>query len=357
MISKILKQIKLRELRISNFKAIDNLLLPFPQPKVPEEPDILVMGSRNGLGKTSVLEACALFFLSLKYGEKFLNIGERSALSVDLPDLLIRSGAKRTEIEALVSVDKEEVRIKISMNRSGKMEIEGEKSDFLKELMHQRNGRSPEMMELFLLSMVGLNAEPLVSLPLIYFHSYRKVQEGNPEFGMMVEAERFHRRARYHPSYSWPISTFKIQILQSMMAQANLFEVVEEKHSGDVLSKLNELVKRYAGGTIEKLRPSEDNTVDFRISPSNGGQSFTFDGLSSGQKEIISTLFLIWNSTRTSQGIVLIDEPELHLNAEWHRDFVRQVTELVPRNQYIVATHSEDIFSSVSKEHRVLLQP
>ncbi|MEO5366599.1 MAG: ATP-binding protein [Magnetococcus sp. WYHC-3] len=87
-----------------------------------------------------------------------------------------------------------------------------------------------------------------------------------------------------------------------------------------------------------------------------GGDSFAFDGLSSGQKEIISTLFLVWHYTRESPAIVMIDEPELHLNAQWHRDFVREVVRLAPNNQYLMATHSEDVFASVPASQRLSLR-
>jgi predicted ATP-binding protein involved in virulence len=72
---------------------------------------------------------------------------------------------------------------------------------------------------------------------------------------------------------------------------------------------------------------------------------------------MIATLFLIWRNTAEQPGIVLIDEPELHLNAEWHGDFVEQLRKLAPRNQYILATHSEEIFRSVDESRRALLVP
>jgi predicted ATP-dependent endonuclease of OLD family len=53
----------------------------------------------------------------------------------------------------------------------------------------------------------------------------------------------------------------------------------------------------------------------------------------------------------------LIDEPELHLNAEWHGDFVRQLHKLAPQNQYILATHSEEMFRSVDECYRAILVP
>ncbi len=124
-----------------------------------------------------------------------------------------------------------------------------------------------------------------------------------------------------------------------------------------VLSQLNGLIERYCGGCIENLRPMPDNKVDIRIQPKNGGDSFSFDGLSSGQKEMIATLFLIWRNSQEYPSIVLIDEPELHLNAEWHVDFVDQLRKLAPVNQYILATHSEEIFRSVEESSRAILAP
>jgi predicted ATP-binding protein involved in virulence len=45
----------------------------------------------------------------------------------------------------------------------------------------------------------------------------------------------------------------------------------------------------------------------------------------------------------------------LHLNIEWQGDFVRQLHKLAPHNQYILATHSEEIFRSVDKSYRAIL--
>ncbi|MDR0611567.1 MAG: AAA family ATPase, partial [Planctomycetaceae bacterium] len=57
--------VKLRKLSIQNYKGIDSLELDFPPPDMPDDPDILIMGSENGLGKTSVLECCSLLLFAL----------------------------------------------------------------------------------------------------------------------------------------------------------------------------------------------------------------------------------------------------------------------------------------------------
>jgi len=357
MTEKRLQTIKLRRLKVTNLKAIDELDISFPQPRMDDDPDIFVMGSKNGLGKTSVLESCALLFLAVTVGEEPFDIGRSPEMPINLPELLIRAGSRDANIEGTFAINGKEFKLSLKLSMNGKVQILGDTRPF-KGLGKRGEAHSIGLVQRFIFSLVGLNSEPMINPPFVYFHSYRKVQEGNPELGMMVEGERMlFRRTRYRPGMEFPVSGFKLQILRSMMGQAKLFEAVEEEHSGEVLEKLNQLVKKFAGGTIEKLRPSPDNTVDFRIYPTEKKKgSFTFDGLSSGQKEIISTLFLIWYHSLSMPAIILIDEPELHLNVEWHRDFVKQVFSLAPQNQYIIATHSEDIFSSVLDDRRVILE-
>ncbi len=139
------------------------------------------------------------------------------------------------------------------------------------------------------------------------------------------------------------------------MGRSSLFEGADDRDSADVMEFINELMLTYANGRVEQVRPSDENTLDIRIAMEDSGETISFDGLSSGQKEIISTLFLIWRQTRGNPRVVLIDEPELHLNMQWHREFVRKLAELAPENQYIIATHSEAVFASVAERNRALL--
>jgi len=348
-------EIKLRRLVVRNYKVLDSLDIEFPPPRMKGDPDIMVMGSKNGLGKTSVLESCAWLFLA---AATHLDVVPPLPIKdwempVDYPDLLIRSGAKEAQIEGTFSLDGVEFRLMLSIARSGKFRIEGDVRH-LRRIMPSPGSGIPGLPWPNIVAIFGVDYEPLWLPPLLYLHSYRKVREGDVELeGIVRRQQHIHR---YEPGFRGSNSTFKLEVLQAMMSRAGLFEGHHEQEGGGVLDKLNELIRRFGGGTIEKLRPSQDSRIEFRVTPTEGGESYSFDGLSSGQKEIISTLFLIWHYTRSRPGIVLIDEPELHLNAEWHRSFIRQLHELAPRNQYIIATHSERVFSSVPEDRRLLLQ-
>ncbi|MBF0566685.1 MAG: AAA family ATPase [Nitrospirae bacterium] len=355
MENKDISAIKIRRLHIVNYKGIDEIELEFPMPRMADDPDVIVMGSRNGVGKTSVLECCALLLIGLKKRSRSSNTFEsvNQQYSLDMPEMIIRSDAESARIDGDIIAGSLKTTWNMIVPRKGTVKtygtIEETKGDFLSMDTVEQLGQEDEMdsYKRFVSVIKGMNPNPLLSKFFLYFHSYRKVQEGNPELGMMVVKKGFEESIR--------VSIFKIILMQALMSRGNLFEVQDTELYEGAVNKLNELMKRYAGGEIDKLRPSPDNTVDFRIQPINGSPSYTFDGLSSGQKEIIATLFLIWFQTRNKPAVVLIDEPELHLNARWHRVFVRQLIALAPDNQYIIATHSEDIFGSVDKDRRILI--
>lgn len=344
--------IKIRRISIRNYKGIDELELDFPIPRMPDDPDILVMGSRNGLGKTSVIECCSLLLIALTLGESRFKIRDRYS-TVDVPDLLIRAGSHSAEISGDIVLGTKHIALNIRIDRKGVVKISGGLSQ---DALVENNIYNPESnIDDLIKAVCGFTPNPVIENTFLLFHSYRKVQEGNPELGMMVDRNSMKRRTPFGSRNELPMSSFKLRILRSMMGKADLFELDVKKEPDETIEKLNELVKFYAGGTIGKLRPSPDNTVDFRVKPVNGDDSFTFDGLSSGQKEIISTLFLIWYHTKDRPSVVFIDEPELHLNSQWHRSFIKTLVNFAPLNQYIVATHSEDIMDAVDEDRRILL--
>ena len=140
-----------------------------------------------------------------------------------------------------------------------------------------------------------------------------------------------------------------------LMGRGNMLEDLDQVEATLALERLKNLMDEYADGHVERMRMLGEGMIEIPIVPKNGGPPFPFDGLSSGQKEIVSTLFLIWRYTKDQPSIVLIDEPELYLNAGWHRSIVYDLEKLLPHNQYIFTSLSEDIFDAIDEEHRMLI--
>jgi predicted ATP-dependent endonuclease of OLD family len=146
---------------------------------------------------------------------------------------------------------------------------------------------------------------------------------------------------------------FKQKIIHHLMTKSGLIKKMSQKDEAEQsLTKLNDLLKEYANVKLEgTLDTDKKNAFNLTVQRLDNQETFLFDHLSSGQKEIIYTLYSIWEATRDHPSIVLIDEPELHLNAEWQVGFIATLKKLVPHNQYILATHSDFICQSIPDEH------
>lgn len=96
---------------------------------------------------------------------------------------------------------------------------------------------------------------------------------------------------------------------------------------------------------------------------SGTGDEVEFRDIGSGAVSFITTLMVIWQATRffgpsfdACPHLVLVDEPELHLNAWLQQRFVRELERIAPHNQYVLATNSEEVFASVLPHQRLLLE-
>ncbi|MCG8030417.1 MAG: AAA family ATPase [Candidatus Thiodiazotropha taylori] len=85
----------------------------------------------------------------------------------------------------------------------------------------------------------------------------------------------------------------------------------------------------------------DEELTKFRLGLKRGGMTFFSEIFSSGEREIIHFLVSMF-ALNVRDGLILVDEPELHLHPRWQRMFLRLFKELAPErnNQFIIATHS-----------------
>lgn len=354
--AKALPGIKLRSLGITNFKAIDHLRLEFPPPVLAEDPDIFVLGSRNGVGKTSVLEAIGLLVMLAEWwGLEPANASRGGIVIEDsgvteISDALIREPKRPANIAAeLESSQGKAYGVSVSITSGKSIAIQVSQSPTANISLGATDNRR---FRTSLRMLLGHYPETLLLPPLLHFHSFRKIQEGGLPMSQLLSSAPEDGRATL-------LTSFKFLVIRSLMQKSGLLEDVDnvQWHSDFGSSFLEEIMQEFSGGSIRQLRPVSGNAFELRIQPLSGEASYSFDGLSSGQKEIISLLFLVWHYSQAQGNVVLIDEPELHLNAEWHVGLLRRLHETAPQNQYIVATHSADVFGAVDPERRILLKP
>ena len=181
-------RLRINRLKIENYKKIDHLEIEFPLPLMEGDPDIFVLGSKNGGGKTSVLECCALTvvmgILANEYNVSTLTDNTYS---------LVRSGENISQLHANFDIKENNafplsVDLEINRSKGFRHPIFSGSHDYLEILryyFHQTKASlgfdGHPLSHIFTSS-----SEPLIIPPLLYFNGYRKTSVTNPTIGMIT---------------------------------------------------------------------------------------------------------------------------------------------------------------------------
>lgn len=98
---------------------------------------------------------------------------------------------------------------------------------------------------------------------------------------------------------------------------------------------------------------SDDPTFDLFVFEADGQRRCSIDVVSSGEAELLA--FAGTLVTEDFAGILLIDEPELHLHPEWASQIMRSLREIAPQAQIIAATHAAEPWDQAYPFERRLL--
>lgn len=63
-----------------------------------------------------------------------------------------------------------------------------------------------------------------------------------------------------------------------------------------------------------------------------------------------------WDNPLEAPGILLIDEVELHLHPQWQQRIIPNLTSVFPNTQLILATHSPQVLTTVTRENIAILR-
>ena len=95
------------------------------------------------------------------------------------------------------------------------------------------------------------------------------------------------------------------------------------------------------------------------------GEILTVDQLSDGEKCLMAMVgdlarrLAVANPTRSKplhgEGIVMIDEVDLHLHPRWQRMVVPKLREVFPNIQFLLSTHSPHVLNHIKPEHIFLM--
>ena len=379
------KTLHLRTLAIKNFRALEDITVDFTT-------RVSVIVGPNAAGKTTVIEAVRLAKALLAprtQSEAQQLLQSLGAFSPHVPQRLrLQAIAQDVSKPLVIRTHYEFAPEEIETLRVAKTQI-------ATALIQSEGGQafaSPDALIAFLSSDAGKanlkNAEAAVEKTLAQVASTRRCalelnfppnmpprSDGNPiEAQFVAYLERRlppHKTAFTHfpadralPSGEQPVQLGgpdAAQQLESYNSQPQLkFSRLKNAiFSASFLGtdsnerSLPEEFERIFNGLLKgrKLDAFGINEIGFlnvQIKDLESNRVFDLDGMSSGEKGLILTFLMIARSV-VQHGIVLLDEPELHLNPAVCKDLLNFIIEeyAKPRDlQVIICTHSPEILTT-----------
>lgn len=317
-----MEQLFITNLTIRKVRHLKNTSIPLSQ----EQMKHLILTGKNGSGKTSVMEALAVFLNHAFTDEKFEKREEFLQWAEERRDEAVRQARGEGEI---LRLEREvcERRERIEKSRCGlSLTFNIEVTDIfaLREKYHY---------------------------VLAYYKADRIFDAVQPKHVEKVELKDDYKLTEF------PRNEFVKYLLDLKMTEAlarNNHKTEKADAIGLWFEKLEQLFKQiFEDETVELV--FDEETYEFHILQ-RGKEPFDFNTMSSGYQAVLDiVLDIIMRMQSQTQrsfdfnlpGIVLIDEIETHLHLELQKNMMPLLTGLFPNIQFIVTSHSPFILNSL----------
>ncbi len=350
---------QVKELQLRSFRGIDRLDLKF-------HPKVSVFLGVNGVGKSTILDALSILLseiiilAQINHPNLFDSLQTRhqiqqtflinyfiSPTSIDESD--IKKDCAKASLLVEILNGNQTFNWSFQKGRTSSVSLaESEWIDlgnFVFELQH------------------SILDNPKTNIPLIAYYSTNRVVSDVPlEISGKSNLSQFDSydgiagttNAGFSDFFRWFRMTEDLEN-ESRRDNAN--------HRTSQLEAIRNSLPKFLNGFTD-LRVRRSPTL--RMTVTKGDRELLVNQLSDGEKCLLAMVGDIarrlsianpgLDDPLQGEGVILIDELELHLHPKWQRGIIPKLTETFPNCQFIVATHSPQIVSDVQPESIFILK-
>ena len=327
----------LQSLTLTNFRGIRDLSLDFSD-------RVNVLAGVNGAGKTAILD-CTAIMLSRLIGRVRSNHGTgRSFTEHD-----ISRGASATQNKVIVTYRGDSFQWSIAKARKGRSGTAMTRLEELNGLTDQIRSRLDD----------GGHSD---NVPVMVYYPVNRAVLDIPL--RIRTRHQFDQLAAYDQALSGDRSNFRtfFEWFRDREDLENEQRIEDGRYRDRQLVAVRHAIERFLTGfTGLKVKRSPLRMVVLK-----NGEELIVNQLSDGEKCALAMIgdlarrMAIANPSSEEplhgDGIVLIDEIDLHLHPGWQRQVVTALQDTFPNCQFIVSTHSPQIVSHVTQERIWILR-
>ena len=362
---------KINWLTLKDFRGFRDCEITFP-----ESSNIAVFIGINGAGKSAILDAISILLNILSKQIRSQKVSKTSLFNdVNQDDVNFHAEQYKVQIEFSSKVgnpslfDSKYLPKTYTMSLVYSNNLHGTFNDFI------------EMIQSFV-----SKEDTLLNLPIfVYYPVNRNTINDNTKKERYTRGYKFPQFFAYENAFNRNINSFNDFSKWFRQEEDLENQLQRDFQNFEYRNKRLELVRyaidrflnefgfaRFSNLRIERER-IDNNYIDYYKEPitssliiDKDGKKIKFSQLSSGEKMMLSLVVDIarrlaianpsLENKLEGEGIVLIDEVDLHLHPQWQRKLLPALTHTFPNIQFIVTTHSPQVLSHVSKESVFLLE-
>lgn len=345
---------KIKKIKFENFRLFENLEVSFP------DSNFIVLIGNNGAGKTSILDGIATCLTHFT-GEM---MSKKEGYSIDhwFIDNDVTNGKEKGNVICNFDINSDSLRIEVTkdINIAG-LKFDKEPKDFINALKAKKEDRR---------------------IPII---SYQPINRANGDVAKTSEKSNIikiydpvtqaYTRALsksatpMHENYDWFLQQVRMEndykVEQNSLAITLPSLDIVRKALKTFTSELLLNISDFKVHKKKNLYPDFREEIEEHLAFNINGKQILYNQLSSGQRMVLSMVMSIARNlivinensedALAGEGIVLIDELELHLHPNWQLKIVNALKATFPNVQFIATTHSPKVITSLEQQDVLVL--
>ena len=144
------------------------------------------------------------------------------------------------------------------------------------------------------------------------------------------------------------------EYLNFLKGKKDIDEAGRVVNSSKMVNRINNALKLFNLELHIELTELRTWSYEFRFYDTKNERDLgDINSLSAGQKSIMHLIFETYGRDDVNGGLIIIDEPEIHLHYQFQFEYLKILEKLAEeqRIQYVIVTHSEGFISNKTIEH------